>query len=188
MAFRIQDIKSKLEFGGARSTLFNVVITLPDTIDFDAPANRDVFGSKISFLCRAASLPASNLGTLTVPYFGRNIKLGGQRTFDAWSITVINDEDFALRSCFEAWVNAINSATENMRMKGATSSPSTYKTDAIASQFAKDNDAQPIYKYRFEGLFPENVSEISLNWETESIEEFTVSFQYDLWELDRGPD
>lgn len=182
MAFRIQDIKSALDRGGARPSLFNISLQLPGSIDIPG---KDAFGRKISFLCRAASLPASTMTPIEVPYFGRKIKVAGARNFAEWQITIINDEDFVLRNAFESWLSAINSHAGNIRNSGATSNPESYKTDAIVRQYAKDNEVQPIRKYKFQGLFPSEVSAIELNWgEDNAIEEFTVTLQYDLWELD----
>jgi len=182
MAFRIQDIKSALELGGARPSLFNVTLQLPQALDIPG---KDVFARKISFLCNAASLPPSTLAAIEVSYFGRKIKVAGNRTFPEWTLTIINDEDFALRDAFEKWSAAINGHSSNLRNSGATSSPSSYKTDAIVKQFGKDSETSPIRKYQFQGVFPTEVSPIEVNWSSENeIESFTVTFQYDLWELD----
>lgn len=182
MAFRIQDIKSALEFGGARPSHFNITMQLPDALDF---GGKDQFNRKISFLCRAASLPASTMTPIQVPYFGRKIKVAGNREFAEWQITIINDEDFVIRNAFETWLAAINGHSSNLRNSGVTSAPETYKTDAVVRQFAKDNETNPIRKYRFQGLFPSETAAIELNWGSDNeIEEFTVTLQYDLWELD----
>lgn len=182
MAFRIQDIKSALEFGGARPSLFNVTLQLPSALNVEG---KDLFSRKISFLCNAASLPPSTISPIEVAYFGRKIKVAGNRTFPEWSLTIINDEDFALRNAFEAWMGAINGHSTNLRNSGASSSPQSYKTDAIVKQFAKDSETTPIRKYKFQGLFPTEVSPIEVNWSSENeIETFTVQLQYDLWELD----
>lgn len=182
MAFRIQDIKSALEFGGARPSHFNVTLQLPGALDV---AGKDLFQRKISFLCNAASLPPSTVSAIDVAYFGRKIKVAGNRSFPEWTLTIINDEDFALRNAFEAWLGAINGHSSNLRNSGATSSPASYKTDAVVKQFAKDSETTPIRKYKFQGLFPSEVSPIELSWGSENeIESFTVTFQYDLWEVD----
>ena len=184
MPFNIQDIKSALEFGGARASHFNVAMQLPGTLDIPG---KDVFNRKISFLCNAASLPPSTMTTIDVPYFGRKIKVAGNRTFPEWTLTIINDEDFTLRNAFEAWLGAINGHSSNLRNSGANSSPASYKTDAVVKQFAKDNEITPIRKYKFQGLFPSEVSPIELSWGTENeIESFTVTLQYDLWEVDNS--
>jgi hypothetical protein len=95
MAFDINFLKSELKFGGARPTLFDCIITLPAVIPGDL--------SQLQFMCRATQIPASNLGLIQVPYFGRKIKLAGDRTFDPWQVTIINDEDFKIRNTLETW-------------------------------------------------------------------------------------
>jgi len=171
MAFSINQFKSQLVGGGARPSLFQVQISNPvlGVADF-----------KVPFMVKAAALPASNVGTYPVPYFGRQIKYAGDRTFEPWTVTIINDEDFAIRNAMEAWSNSINSHVSNTR-----SLPQDYKSDAIITQYGKDGSTLRIYN--FEGVFPINISEIGMAWEaTDQIQEFTVTFDYDLWTIVGG--
>ena len=195
MGFRIQDIKSQLALGGARPSLFKVRVTFPGELG-DLPANTTPGGDadperKIEFLCRAASIPSAPLNVTEVPYWGRKIKVASPKvSFPEWTITIINDEDFSIRHGFEKWTEAINSHSTNVRTFGATSSPESYKGTAEVLQFGKagaggEPTDTPIRKYRFEGLWPSEVAPIELDWGTDNeIEEFTVTLQYDLWELD----
>lgn len=175
MAFNINQFKSQLVGGGARPTLFQVNITNPILGGIDGGAD-----FKVPFMVRAAAIPASNIGQVVIPYFGRQVKMGGDRVFEDWTVTVINDEDFAVRNAMEAWSNAINTHITNFRTY-----PPTYKAQAQVTQFGKDGTA--VREYTFEGLFPVQVSEIQLGWEaTDQIEEFTVTFAYDLWRVSGG--
>jgi hypothetical protein len=171
MAFSINEFKSQLVGGGARPSLFQVQITNPvlGIADF-----------KIPFMVKTAALPSSTLGEYTVPYFGRLVKYAGDRTFEPWSVTVINDEDFGIRNAMEAWSNSINSHITNSR-----SLPRDYKSDAIITQFGKDGSVLRVYN--FEGLFPTQISDIPMGWDlTDQIQEFTVSFNYDVWTIAGG--
>jgi len=169
MAFNINEFKSQLTGGGARPTLFQVQILNPvdPTADF-----------KIPFMVRAAGIPASTVGSYEVPYFGRQVKYAGDRTFEDWTVTVINDEDFAIRNALEAWSNAINTHDGNIRAL-----PQDYKSNAIITQFSKDGSA--LRSYVFEGMFPISIEGIEMDWSsTDAIEEFTVTFQYDFWKVE----
>jgi hypothetical protein len=186
MTFDINAIKSALADGGARPSLFNVQLALPTDLDIE---NRQVAQDKFTFLCRAASLPAETISEIPVPYMGRQIYVSGNRVFEPWTITVINDEDFLIRGVFEAWMDAINKRGDNIRADGATSSPNSYKGELIVRQFRKDDDETPARKYLFQGAFPTEVSAIELDWGTESaIEEFTVTLRYDRWDVDNTPE
>lgn len=170
MAFNVNEIRSQLTLGGARNSLFQVT--------FNNPANSSA-SLKVPFLVRAAQLPSSNLGTIPVPYYGRTIKLAGDRTFDAWTVTVINDEDFLIKNALEEWTNKINSLQGNLRTFGSAA-PSQYKAIAEVTQFSKTG--LPIRTYKFDGIYPEAVSGIDVDWgQTDTIEEFSVTFQYDFW-------
>ena len=139
---------------------------------------------KIPFLCQAASLPESQLGTVQVPYFGRKIKLAGDRTFAPWTITVLNDEDFIIRNFFETWVNMINSLQGNL-LQFTSASPPLYQGLAIATQFSKTGI--PLRMYQFNDLWPSSVSPITLDWAAnDQIESFQVTFEYDYWNIQGG--
>jgi len=203
MALRtISNFKSKLAGGGARPNLFEVDIpAFPGAaLGSENPAQ---WGSTVQetfrFLCKAAALPASNIAPIDVPFRGRILKVAGDRTFDTWTVTVINDEDFILRTQFEAWMNSI-SKLDNA--SGATN-PSSYMTDAYVYQLGRGynagrfsttsdgtdaagaggNVASPkLRSYRFYDIFPTNVSQIDLSYDTgDTIEEFTVEFQVQYW-------
>jgi len=175
MAFNVNEIRTQLTLGGARGSLFQVT--------FSNPAN-SVADIKVPFMVRAAQIPESTLGTIEVPYFGRKVRLAGDRTFGDWSVTIINDEDFLIRNAMEEWSNRINSLQGNLRSFGAAA-PLLYKSTAEVTQFSKTG--VPIRSYKFNGIYPSSVSSIDLNWaDTDSIEEFQVTFQYDWWEVSGG--
>jgi hypothetical protein len=175
MAFNINDMRSNLKFGGARPTLFQVTITNPVN---------PVADIQIPFLVRTTSLPAFNLGTVEVPYFGRKMKVVGDRTFEPWSTTVINDEDFSIRNSLEAWSSAMNTNLTNARNL-PTSAPSEYKSTAQVIQFGKKGEI--LREYRFNGCWPSEISSIDLDWEqTDTIETFNVTWQYDWFDVTRG--
>lgn len=174
MAFNVNEFAGALKGGGARNSLFQVQITNPINGAADI---------QVPFLCKAAQIPAATLGVIEVPYFGRQVKLAGNRTFAEWTPTIINDEDFAIRNAMEQWSNAINSFQGNVNNAGG-SAPSLYKSNAQVTQYGKTGEV--IRVYNFVGIFPTEVSTIDLAWETEGIQEYTVSFQYDYWEVVGG--
>lgn len=175
MAFNVNEMRSQLTLGGARNSLFQVIINNP---------SNSVADLKVPFLVKAAQIPASTLGIIEVPYYGRKVRLAGDRTFAEWTVTVINDEDFLIRNAMEQWSNQIQSHQGNLRTFGGAS-PSLYKSQAQVTQFSKTGI--PIRTYNFNGIFPTEVSPIEVNWEsTDTIEEFTVTFQYDWWEVVGG--
>ena len=176
----ISDFKSKLSGGGARPNLFEVVLSFPDAAK---PANQAEVLEKSRFLVKAAALPASTIASVDVPFRGRILQVAGDRTCESWTITVINDVDFSIRSAFEKWMNVIN------RMTDATglTDPNTYYKDAVVKQL--DRNGGVLRSYKFWDIFPTNISTIDLNYETtDTIQEFTVEMQVHYWEAFRGTD
>jgi hypothetical protein len=171
MAFNINQFKSRgLTKGGARPSLFQVQIN--PNIGEDPVAVE-----KFTFTCRASEVPASTVESIPVPYFGRTIKLAGDRSFADWSVTVMNDEDYLVRNMFEDWSNKINQLAGNRKLL----SNNSYKfSDALVTQFSKDGS--PIRAYNFVGIFPVQVSNMALDWDsTNTIQTFDVTFAYDYW-------
>ena len=172
---KITDFKSKLTGGGARANLFEVVLTFPD-----AAAPDQVVLDKSRFLVKGANLPASNVQQIEVPFRGRILKVAGDRTFDSWTVTVLNDTDFAIRSAFEKWMNVINRMSYNTGL----TNPAEYQSDAFVYQL--DRDGSALRSYRFYDIFPTQVGPIELSYDSQGIEEFTVELQVLWWEAIKG--
>jgi hypothetical protein len=193
MAFNIEQFKSKgLTLGGARSSLFTCEIVFPPGANIQTGVN-----SKFTFSCRAAELPAMTIGTVEVPYFGRRIKIAGDRTFADWTATIMNDEDWAVRSAFEAWQNAINEMVGNVRvgqfvnelptsqgpigiLAGQNITGASYKQTVTITQFGKGGNE--VAKYQLIGAYPTDLGAITLDWDNQNqIETFPVTIAYDYW-------
>ena len=172
----ITGFKSKLAGGGTRPNLFEVEIAFPEQLAIDNDVKE-----KSRFLVKAAALPASNITPVEVNFRGRILKIAGERTFDTWTVTVINDLDFGIRSAFEKWMNLIN----KMEDATGTVNPADYQPDAYVQQL--DRDGSTLRTYKFHDVFPTNISQIDLSYETtDTIEEFTVELQVQWWEALRG--
>ena len=165
----VDDFKAKLRGGGARPNLFKA------TINFPAYAGGDV--EVTSFLCEAAQLPGSTITPIIVPFRGRQLKMSGDRTFEAWTPTIINDTDFVIRDSMERWMNGMNAHSANTGLTNVVD----YEADLLVEQL--DKDGSIIKTYNFRGCFPTAVSPIDLSYASESeIERFTVEFQVQYWE------
>ena len=113
----VDDFKSKLRGGGARPNLFKA------TVNFPGYAGGDV--ELTSFLCKAAQLPASVMNVVEIPFRGRQLKIAGDRTFESWTVTVLNDTDFNVRNAMERWMNGINAHQANTGL----TNPVDYQAD-----------------------------------------------------------
>ena len=171
----ISNFKSKLTGGGSRANLFEVVLTFPDVAQPDSAVLE-----KARFLVKGANLPASNVAQIEVPFRGRVLKIAGDRTFDSWTVTVINDTDFAIRSAFERWSNTINRLSDNTGL----TNPADYQADAYVYQL--DRDGSTFRSYRFYDTFPTQVGPIELSYDAQGVQEFTVELQVQYWEAIKG--
>jgi hypothetical protein len=174
MAFNINEFRSQMQGDGARPNLFEVTLPFPA---FALPGNAQ---TKLTFMCKTAQLPGSTVNTVPVQYFGRELKFAGNRTFQDWSVTIINDEDFVIRNAFERWMNGMNSHATNVR-NPAASGPTGYTVDGEVRQYGKGGNT--LKKYKFIGVFPTDLSTIDVDWgSNDTIEEFTVNLSYQWWE------
>lgn len=165
----VDDFKAKLRGGGARPNLFQVTINFPGFADGDAELT--------SFMVEAASLPASEMGEIVVPFRGRQLKMAGDRTFAEWSTTIINDTDFAVRDAIERWMNGINAHSANTGL----TVPVAYEADLKVEQLDRSGDV--IKTYNFRGAYPSNMTEIGLAYgDNDNIERFTCTWSYQYWE------
>jgi hypothetical protein len=172
---KITDFKSKLSGGGARSNLFEVVLSFPDI----AQADSDVL-DKSRFLVKSAAIPSSQVNSIDVAFRGRILKVAGDRSFESWTITVINDADFSIRSAFENWMNKINRVSDNT----GEINPSNYTADAYVYQL--DRNGKTLRTYHFYDLFPTAIGSMQLSYDTDTIQEFTVELQVLWWEAVKG--
>jgi hypothetical protein len=167
----INDFKAKLAGGGARANQFKVTMPFPGYAQVGGETE------DLAFLCRATTLPGMTVANINVPFRGRQIKIAGDRTFETWSVTVLNDTNFKLRNAFERWQNGINNMTDN---EGLTN-PVDYQVDAFVDHL--DRNGNTIKSYTLRGLYPINIAAIDLNFdEATAIEEFAVTFAYQYFE------
>jgi hypothetical protein len=176
----LSDFKSALIGGGARPNLFEVSFG-------NAPANAGTLDPNFIMLCKAANLPASNIASIDVPFRGRTFKVAGDRTYDTWSITVINDTNFLIRTYMENWMQHIGQYKD---ASGVTN-PADYMANATVTQLDRNvstmgassgGGVKNAKEYKFEDIFPTNISAIDLSFDSsDAIEEFTVEFQVNYW-------
>tara|TARA_B100000287_G_scaffold362080_1_gene355152 strand:- start:327 stop:947 length:621 start_codon:yes stop_codon:yes gene_type:complete len=196
MALRtISQFKGQLAGGGVRPNLFEVTLNFPngtgqnlsfmsnDTIPVSENQTLTTSGvaEKVPFLVKSAALPASNISPVEVPFRGRVLKVAGERTFDTWTVTVLNDADFKIRTVMEQWMNGISRLTNG----SGEVNPADYTADATVDQLSRNGDT--LRRYNFVGLFPTNISEVPLSFDTtDTIEEFTVELQVLYWTIASG--
>jgi len=168
----IEDFKARLGAGGARPNQFRVDLAFPGYVGS--------VDNSYSLLVTGAALPASNVNPAIIQYRGREIKLAGERIFDPWTITIVNDSNFSLRQPFEEWMNGMNGREDNTGVL----TPSAYQQQIVVTHLDRNDDPLPGGTYELFNAFPINMSEIALQYAQNDIfEEFTVTFQYTHYDV-----
>ena len=169
----INDFKSRLRGGGARANQFKVTLPFPGYAAVGGET------SDLAFLCTATAIPGQTIGTVPVDFRGRKLQLAGDRTFEPWTITVLNDTDFKLYRAFERWMNGINNMTDNEGI----ANPADYQVDGFIDHL--DRDGKSIKQYQMRGCFPTSLDGIALSYGTnDAIEDFGVTLDYQYFETD----
>ena len=182
MAFTVSDFKGSLGAGGggARPALYKISINSMFT-PHSFSTNEDI-------LIKAASIPPANIAPLTVNYAGRAYKWSGFRTFDPWTTTVINDENFSTRNKILEWMRSLSGKLDGTRTpahgapigNAVRSSTPAYK-EGYATVTQVGTDGLDKQKYQVYNLWPTELAEIPLDWASDMIQEYTVTWAYDYW-------
>ena len=180
----IDDFKANVASDFARPNLFQVDLAFPSGI-----INNSDLVNLCKFTVRAANLPSSQIGVIEVPFRGRTLKIAGDRTYEPWTITVMNDSAFVLRSAFELWASSIQAYNENFTSAsglGDADDATGYFADMKVHQLARDikNGEKPklLKSYKSYNIFPSAIPAIDLDYgNNDAIEEFTVEMQVQYW-------
>lgn len=167
---------------GVKPNLFRVDLEYPSSL---SASNQDL--ELTTFLCKSAALPASNMGVIEVPFRGRVLKVSGDRTFDTWTVTIINDVDFRIRSLMEKWMRGMNAHVDNTaELFSPDSTNQGYHRDLVVHQLGRsgvDQSSNYVRSIKLFGCFPTNISQIDLAYDSnDQIEEYTVEFQVQYWQ------
>lgn len=179
MAFNLDGFRNQLSGGGARPTLFEMRLAFPGE-------GIDVGGNALTlsrFMVKVAAIPASTMASIDVPYFGRKLKVAGDRTFGTLSTTIINDENFTIRHVLEKWMDRMSGHREAISRFPGRNTSDSYTANLQLVQYSRTGGE--LRKYRFIGAFPTELAEIALSWETsDTIEDYTCTWTYQWWEAD----
>ena len=163
----IDEFKAFLDGGGARANQFRVTLTTPTGIATGLPT------TKASFLIKTASLPGQTITDIPVNYRGRILYLAGDRTFDPWTTTVLNDTNFSIRNGIERWLSGIN----DLETSVGVTNVSQYTADLLVEQL--DREENTLKSYTLRGCWPTAINAIELNMDTVSdIETFDITWRY----------
>jgi len=159
----IDQFKAQLIGGGPRANRFKIFIPRA--------------GNRIEFLAKAGNIPAATLGVVEVQWRGSVLKLAGDRTFENWTVSIINDSEFSARSALEAW------QTEIQELGGGNGSTTTDYLISRAFVEQLDKSDSVLARYEFFNMFPINIGAIELSHETvDALEQFDVEFAFSHWE------
>ena len=154
--------------GGVRANLFKVNLTAPEIF------------VDLQFLVKAASLPGITVPAIDVPFRGRQLKVPGDRTFDDWEVTMLNDPEFVNRAAMESWMTRISAASANYT--DFDRNDISYYGTAVVSQLDRQQDVIRTYRMN---VIPTALGEITVDMsENDAVEEFTITFAVNSMVID----
>tara|TARA_B100001063_G_C16504600_1_gene423771 strand:- start:69 stop:596 length:528 start_codon:yes stop_codon:yes gene_type:complete len=162
----INDFKANIAGGGARANQFRVFLNTPSIATGLQPAGD-------SFLIKASSLPGQTITEIAIPFRGRNLYIAGDREFETWTTTVINETDFRIRNGIEKWMSGIN----DLETSTGVTDPALYYSQLRVEQLDRDNNL--LKSYEMKNCWPTAISAIELSYDTVSeVETFDVTWRY----------
>ena len=169
----VNDFKTNLPGAGARANLFQVELKESVTGIGDT-----------SFWVKAGQIPGSTIAILPVNHGGRVLKIPGLRTFDDWTCTVINDEDMRIKRTMIHWMMEMAGDADGERGAEITTSTTTggdiYKTqDIVIKQY--DHEGTAMQYYTMNKAWPNAIADSAVDWGSDGLHEFTLTFSYDWW-------
>lgn len=175
MAFTIEEFRKALG-AGSRPNLFLVKVTAPEGYDFDG----------FEYVCRAASLPSSTIGLIDIPMNGgRRLKMGGARQFTEWTTTVLNDENFYIRSRLEQWQADLAKTNFNLTTVGNRTVGEGTIVSGTVEVYQLNADGETVgdqTEYKLINCWPSDLSTLDLSYDSvDVVEEFTVTWTYDYY-------
>lgn len=171
----IDQFKASLVGGGARANQFRVSLTFPQIVT-GAATSFPI--ATAQFFCQAASIPGSKIEKIDAYYRGRKVPLPGEREFEPWKITVLNDTNFAFHTAFNLWSNALN----NVKNNTGITNPATQTSDLLITSL--DRNGSDLMTYKMIGAWPSDISELEHDFKNGEIQTFTTTFQYLYWQSD----
>ena len=131
----------------------------------------NIAGIQSHMFVKAASLPASTVGMVEVPYQNRKIKIPGDRTFADWTATVIQDEGYVLRTALLNWQAAITGFSVMTSTAGVATSHKKIEIQPYNRDGSSSTHKANVYGW------PSEIGSVELSWETiDTVQEYTVTF------------
>jgi hypothetical protein len=164
--------------GGVRPNLFQVEHTWPST-NLVEPSLDGLSDKPVMYMCKSAALPATNVGTVELPFRGRVVKVPGDRTYETWTATFYNDDAFKLRAAYEKWIALTNGVDANVAEVDISDVFQDIEVTQLDKFAGGANQLEPIRTYRLVGAWPVSVGQIAVAYDNnDSYEEFDVEFAY----------
>ena len=172
----LSNFKTALEYGGARPSLFDI------EVDLSSPSFMSGVAAgvgKIISHCNVSAIPPLTVTPIEKQYFGRTVKIPGDIVFGDLNTTIMNTEDYSVRNAIEAWMDHINSHSDNVTSD--TFADSDFRSTVWLTQYGKEGSA--LQYYQFFDAWPMTLTEIALSHDTASdIEQFDVTWAYNYYE------
>jgi len=165
MVLNVNQFKDKLR-GGTRANLFKITLRTPDGL---TPLE-DIS----SFVVKTGELPGSTITPIIIPFRGRQLKISGDKSFDPWTVTVLNDPDFTVRKAVEIWMSGMNNHEDNQGVNDG------YFVDLEVAQL--DREGTSLRTYVMKDAWPSDLGPIAVSFDAENaLQEYQITFQYQYW-------
>jgi len=162
--------------GGLRKNRFVVNGVLPTSSSTTLSE-----AQKLKFHVLSTSLPNSTLGIVDFPYRGRKIPYVGDRIYEPWDITVLDDISGGLYARFQAWTELFNKQADNEHQADSDSFSNIISDSWYVYQLRLDGGVEKAIRLR--ECWPTFVSPLSFQMDSSAFNSFTVRMLYNYIEI-----
>lgn len=160
--------------GFTRNNLFEIEMGFPTKLGANATKRENT----VKYLARAAQIPSYTQGNVEVPFRGRTLKIAGDRTYEPWTVTFMNDQKQVARNIFETWVSLIQGNEFNFSTKSDDKLFGNAVVSLLNRVVREGEDYRVLRSYKMYDIWPSSVSAVDLDWgNNDAVQEFTVEFQ-----------
>jgi hypothetical protein len=179
--FNIDDFRTNLAAHGelARSDKFNVILTPPSAVGLASGTSLQ----ELTLQCESAVLPSRDIALIEFRHYGFIKRIPHYNQYGVMPLTFLVTGDMWEKRLFDRWMDLLVPTNTGLI---------TYPTDGNGQRFLEadiqvnqySTNGNLIYSVNLLDAIPTSISELSLDWSTDSAHRLIVTFAFRKWVSD----
>jgi hypothetical protein len=159
--------------GGARAYLFDVI-----KIGYLG----EEMWKDLKYFCKSTTLPGAALEEITVNYLGMAKHYAGARRYGDWTVTILGDRDYIIYKTIRSWLRSSHDISI-AKTYSRYGEPEVIYKDVTLETYKYSGD--PLIKVELFNAWPKSIGDISLDYGSQEVIAFDVTFTYESHKITR---